>query len=148
MNDNKNETGMDLLKKVSSALGITHTQLAATLMVTERSLYDWAKRPVDELPPKGLRLSRLAEVVDELQIVMPKNDLNPERMRAVLTDGVVPITFDEDSDIPMTLISYITAFPDDRGWKANVTAAVLDYKEYQRSQKNRADAQAETRKRA
>lgn len=134
---------MELLKKISSALGVTHTQLAAMLLVSERSIYDWARRPVDELPPKGLRLLRLGEVVDELHIVMPKNDLDPGRMLAILSDGVVPITFDEDSG-PMTLISYITAFPEDRGWRANVTAAALDYKDYLRSQKARAEAKSET----
>lgn len=137
MNGVKKETGMDLLKKVSPALDITHTQIAAMLMVTERSLYDWAKRAVDELPPKGHRLARLAEVVDELRVVMPKFDVSSDRMLAVLNDGTVPINYDADSDTSMTLISYITAFPEDRGWRANVTAAVMDYKEYVRALSSR-----------
>ena len=142
------KNGMDLLNRVADALGVSKAQLAGMLMVTERSLYDWAVRPADELPPKGRRLVRLVEVVDELVVLMQKHDIPLDKMRSVLNDGAVPINYGDADDPPMSLISYVTAFPEEHGWKANVTAAVLDYKEYMKAQKEFRDAQAERRQRA
>lgn len=120
----------DILKFVADSLGVTRTEIAAMLLVTERSLYDWAPRSLSELPPKGQRLRRLSEVLTELGQDMKKNGLPADKMLAVLKDGRVPVDGDDEETGSMSLISYLTAFPDDHGWRANVKAALDDYVAY------------------
>jgi hypothetical protein len=119
-----------LLSNILEKLAISRTQLAAMLMVTDRTLYDWADRQVSELPPKGRRLARLWQIINELESVIPEFGLSQDHITAILNDGRIPVESDDDESDSMSLVSYITAHPDDHGWKANVHVAVQDYRDY------------------
>jgi hypothetical protein len=132
------ESVMDIAREVLSDLAISKGQLAALLMVTERSLYDWTQKNVNTIPPKGRRLIRLHQAIQELNAQMPKFSLRKDSVLKVLRDGRIPISeSDEDGGDSMALISYIVEFPDDHGWVANVQAAIHDYVGFAAMQKKR-----------
>ena len=132
------ESVTDITREVLSDLAISKGQLASLLMVTERSLYDWTQKSVNAIPPKGRRLIRLYQVIQELDAQIPKFSLRKDSIHKVLRDGRIPISeTDEDGGDSMTLISYIVEFPDDHGWVANVKAAIQDYVEFVAMQKKR-----------
>lgn len=106
-------------------LGLTRTQLAAMLGVSERAVSDWANRSMEDLTTdKGLRLRRLNEVVDYLSSKL--SGRNHRYLRSIIEDGRIPMTGIGDDDTA-SLISYICACPDEKGWRANVDAAFDEY---------------------
>jgi transcriptional regulator with XRE-family HTH domain len=106
-------------------LGLTRTQLAAMLGVSERAVSDWANRSMEDLTTdKGLRLRRLNEVVDYLSSKLW--DRNHRYLRSIIEDGRIPMTGIGNDDTA-SLISYICACPDEKGWRANVDVAFDEY---------------------
>lgn len=113
------------IEALSKQLGLTRTQLAAMLCVSERAVSDWANRSMEDLTTdKGLRLRRLNEVVDYLSCKL--GDKNHRYLRSVIEDSRIPMTGIGDDDTA-SLISYICACPDEKGWRANVDVAFDEY---------------------
>jgi hypothetical protein len=103
-------------------LGVNRAYLAGLLGVSERTLSDWQNKQVGELLHKGRRLQRLVEVIHFIE---------RERGRTVIMDvlqnGRVPMDGDDEDSNSIALIGYITAFPEEHGWIANVRAALDEH---------------------
>ena len=124
---------IDFMRK---ALGISNTRLAALLGVSDRTLTEWRSKGVGDLRTKARRLVRLCDVVAKLQELAPQvPPLN------VLEDGCLPVADDEEIG-SITLLSYVNAYPEDKGWRPCVTAALDDYRAYQRAMAARAQGAA------
>lgn len=106
-------------------LVLTRTQLAAMLGVSERAVSEWAHRSLEDLTTdKGMRFRRLHEVVNYLSSKL--GDKNHRYLRSIIEDGRIPMTGIGDDDTA-SLISYICACPDEKGWRANVDAAFNEF---------------------
>jgi type II secretory pathway component PulK len=106
-------------------LAVTRTQLAAMLGVSERAVSEWANRSIEELTTdKGMRFRRLNEVVDYLSSKL--GDKQHRYLRSIIEDGRIPMSGIGDDDTA-SLISYICACPDEKGWRANVDAAFDEF---------------------
>jgi type II secretory pathway component PulK len=106
-------------------LAVTRTQLAAMLGVSERAVSEWANRSIEDLTTdKGMRFRRLNEVVDYLSSKL--GDKQHRYLRSIIEDGRIPMSGIGDDDTA-SLISYICACPDEKGWRANVDAAFDEF---------------------
>ena len=103
------------------------TAMQAMLGVSERTLTDWRSKGVGDLRTKALRLVRLCDVVAEVHRLAPAT-----KPLDVLEDGRVPVSGDDEID-SITLLAYVNAYPEEKGWLANVDAAVQDYQRYQQA---------------
>lgn len=109
-------------------LAVTRTQLAAMLGVSERAVSEWANRSIEDLTTdKGMRFRRLNEVVDYLSSKL--GDKQHRYLRSIIEDGRIPMTGIGDDDTA-SLISYICACPDEKGWRANVDAAFDEFMDH------------------
>ncbi|MES2614187.1 MAG: hypothetical protein V4591_02100 [Bdellovibrionota bacterium] len=115
-----------IIQAATYKLNINNSHLAGILGVSERTLFDWIQKPVEEIPPKGKRLIRLMEVIEYIGKYYP-NQSSANRMMSILQDGRVPMGGADEETNSMALISYVAAFPEERGWVANVAAAIKDY---------------------
>lgn len=122
MKAHKAKTSIESLIK---QLAVSRTQLAAMLGVSDRAVSDWSNRTLEDLTTdKGLRFRRLNEVVTYLSSKL--GDKNHRYLKSIIEDGRVPISGVGDDDTA-SLISYICACPDEKGWRANVDAAFDEY---------------------
>jgi hypothetical protein len=122
------------IESLQKCIGVNRIQLAALLGVSDRAIADWVPRALEELTTtKGLRLRRLAEVAAHLQAKLG-GSYTPELCRKVIEDGRVPLEGVGDDDT-VSLISYICACPDEKGWPANADAALADYLHYLKRRK-------------
>jgi len=121
----KTKKAKEAIEALLKQLVVTRTQLAGMLGVSERAVSEWANRTLEELTTdKGMRFRRLNEVVTYLSSKL--GDKNHRYLRAIIEDGRIPMTGIGDDDTA-SLISYICACPDEKGWRANVDAAFNEY---------------------
>lgn len=78
------------------------------------------------MPPKGERLRRLDQVLGYISKKY-QGKLQPKQVKSLLHDARVPMEGDDEDTSSMSLIGYITMFPLEHGWQANVDAAIADY---------------------
>lgn len=121
----KHQKAKESIEALIQQLMVSRTQLAAMLGVSERAISDWANRSIEDLTTdKGMRFRRLNEVVDYLSSKL--GDKQHRYLRQIIEDGRVPMTGIGDDDTA-SLIAYICACPDEKGWRANVDAAFDEY---------------------
>jgi len=120
----KAHNAKESIESLIKQLVVTRTQLAAMLGVSDRAVSDWANRSIEDLTTdKGMRFRRLNEVVAYLS---SKLGAQNHYLRNIIEDGRIPMTGVGDDDTA-SLISYICACPDEKGWRANVDAAFDEF---------------------
>lgn len=124
----KTHKAKESIEALLKQLAVTRTQLAAMLGVSDRAVSEWANRSIEDLTTeKGMRFRRLNEVVDYLSSKL--GDKNHSYLRSIIEDGRIPMTGIGDDDTA-SLISYICACPDEKGWRANVDAAFEEFMDH------------------
>lgn len=119
--DNPNQA----ITELSGWLGINETYLAGFLGVSPKSLTDWKKRSVGDLPPKAYRLIRLYEVVCYLRKHHP--DLQRE-YKGLLENGHLVIDPENEDEGTISLLNFILEEPNARVWVPCVEQVVLQYR--------------------
>jgi hypothetical protein len=122
-------TKLDSIKQgvsvIMAAFNINEAHLAGILHVSERSLNDWKKRGMKDLPPSAKRLVRLFAVVDYLQA---KHKEIPEpSYKNLIENGRITIDPNDPEDGTTSLISYICAEPEATMWAPCVDEVVRDF---------------------
>jgi hypothetical protein len=100
--------------------------LAGFLGVSPKSLTDWKKRPIAELPPKSHRLVRLFEVVSYLKNRHP--ELHQRDYKNLLENGRLVIDPEDEDEGSISLLNFIVEEPDARVWRACVEQVVSEFK--------------------
>ena len=126
------DTPSQAVAQLCELLGVNETYLAGFLGVTSKSLADWKKRQVGDLPPKGHRLIRLYEVVAYLR--ERHSEIPTKDYKGLLENGrftVDPAETDEDSTI--SLLNFIIEEPRARAWVPCVDQVAREYQHYLRT---------------
>jgi hypothetical protein len=106
-------------------LGVNRAYLGGLLGVSERTISEWQNKQIGDLPPKGKRLQRLVEVVNFIE--HERGILPTSEIMNVLQNGRIPMDGDDEDSNSISLIGYITAFPEEHAWIANARSAMDDY---------------------
>lgn len=110
---------------ITKIFKINETHLAGFLGVSEKSLNDWKKRGMGDIPPKAKRLVRLFEVVQYLQ---NKHGEIPEASyKNLIENGRITIDPNDHDDGTTSLLSYICAEPEARAWVPCVEEVVREF---------------------
>jgi hypothetical protein len=112
------------IDKMLGTLAINRSYLAGMLGVSERTLVEWRNRTPSELPPKARRLLRLIEVIEMIEKSGAGKGVEILR---ILQNGRVPLGGEDEDTGSVSLVGYINAFPEDGGWRANVSQAVEEF---------------------
>lgn len=113
----------DQIDYLLKTLNINRSRLAALLGTSEKSILEMEK--FDRIVYCDNGLKRLCQAVELIE----KEERNSRSALYILENGRVPLSHDSDDEDSnsISLIGYITAFPDDVGWVANVFFAIGDY---------------------
>lgn len=113
------------VSELSSWLGINETYLAGFLGVSPKSLTDWKKRSVGDLPPKASRLVRLYEVVCYLRKHYPDLQKN---YKGLLENGHIVIDPENEDEGTISLLNFILEEPNAKAWVPCVNHVVAEYR--------------------
>lgn len=94
--------------------------------VTDKTLNDWKKRGIGDLPPKAKRLVRLYEVVQYLQ--SKHKEIPKSSYKNLIENGRVTIDPNDPEDGSIALISFIKAEPEATAWAPCVEEVVQEFK--------------------
>jgi len=113
----------DQIDYLLKTLSIDRSRLAALLGTSKKSILEMEK--FDRVVYSDNGLKRLCQAVELIE----KEERNSRSALYILENGRVPLSHDNDDEDSnsISLIGYITAFPDDVGWVANVFFAIGDY---------------------
>jgi hypothetical protein len=117
----------DQIDYLLKTLNINRSRLAALLSIEEKSILEMEK--FDRVVYSDNGLKRLCQVVEMIQ----KEERSGHSALHILETGRIPLTHgkhDERGNYIEDLIvlaEYVTSFPDDVGWVANVFFAIGDY---------------------
>lgn len=125
MEKNLFDTPNQAVGQLMEWLGINETYLAAFLGVTPKSLTDWKKRGIADLPPKAHRLVRLYEVVSYLRKRHP--DLPLREYKGLLENGRLTIDPDDEEEGTISLLNFIIEEPDAKAWAPCVEQVFTEY---------------------
>jgi hypothetical protein len=110
---------------ITKTLNFNETYLAGFLGVTEKSLNEWKKRGLGDLPPKAKRLVRLFEVVQYLQTRHP--EIPQSAYKSLIENGRITIDPNDPEDGSTSLISFILAEPEASAWAPCVEEVVREF---------------------
>lgn len=110
---------------ITKALNFNETYLAGFLGVTVKTIDDWKKRGMGDLPPKAKRLVRLHEVIQYLQ--NKHKEIPESSYKNLIENGRVTIDPNDPEDGSTALISFILAEPEASAWAPCVEEVVQEF---------------------
>lgn len=115
----------EAVSTITKLFKINETHLAGFLGVSEKTLNDWKKRGMGELPPRAKRLVRLYSVVQYLQ--NEHKEIPEPSYKNLIENGRVILDPSDPEDGSTSLISYICAEPEATAWVACVEQVVKEF---------------------
>ena len=107
--------------------GISSTKLGNLLGVSERSISEWKRKRMNDIPPKAVRALRTLDVVNEVRKICP--GYSPQEIYSLLENGRISLGGIDDED-SISLIGFIRANPNVKPWLPQVKDAITDFEEF------------------
>ena len=124
----------EAIASITKSLNFNETYMAGFLGVTVKTIDDWKKREMGDLPPKARRLVRLYEVIHYLQD--RHKEIPESSYKNLIENGRITIDPSDPEDGSTTLISFILAEPAAKIWAPCVDEVV---NEFQKSNQKKAE---------
>lgn len=114
-----------IVELVKKALKFNDTYLAGFVGVTEKSLNEWKKRGMGDLPPKAKRLVRLHEVIRYLQD--RHKEIPESSYKNLIENGRITTDPNDPDDGSISLLNFILAEPEAIAWPPCVEEVVREF---------------------